>query len=114
MHTGGRGKTIQYELLYDGNNVEHQRQLMGLIDIEALKQHYDAEKLGCNDEKTDPRLGQVGPKLAGCLDNETVLKANADNSHNDIDVDLTENTYIGGNGSDASYSQSPSLVASAK
>jgi len=61
VHRGGRGQSLEYELLYDGDTDSEQPQLMGLIDIKKLKkQHYDDEKLGQNTNK----LGHNNEKLA--------------------------------------------------
>ena len=109
VHTGGRGKTIKYELLYNGHNVDQQRQLMGLIDIDVLKQSYDAEKLGKNDNPLDSSLGQVGPKLESKKhDNVNNSTASSDNDNDD-----EETIYKRGNEKNTSYSQ-PSLVAASK
>lgn len=69
-HGGGRGKLIQYELLYDGELDKDVPHLMGLIDVDALKQGYDAqksgsakEKLGASEKKSVPSQAQVGAKL---------------------------------------------------
>jgi len=62
VHRGGRGQSLVYELLYDGDPQSHERHLMGLIDPENLQ--YDAEKLGHNVEKIAPSQGQVRPKSA--------------------------------------------------
>jgi hypothetical protein len=59
VHRGGRGQSIEYELLYDAEqSVDHH--LMGLINTENL--HYDSEKLGQKDQKLVPSQGQVSPK----------------------------------------------------
>ena len=111
VHTGGRGKTIKYELLYDGNNAEHQLHLMGLIDIKQLKQHYDAQKIGGNHQKIAPSQGQDSPKLGGCQGNRNSRKANKNKASSDIDNDLEENAYIEkkkNNGNGGSYVQSGS------
>jgi hypothetical protein len=44
VHRGGRGQSFVYELLYDGQGRDGKPFLMGLIDIEALKQTYDGKK----------------------------------------------------------------------
>ncbi len=114
VHTGSRGKAIQYELLYDGQNENQGRQLMGLIDIEALKQHYDAEKLGEKNKKSGSSWGQVGPKLGGCLGDKNKRKANDNKASSDITDDNDEKAYIGGNGSEASYLHIPSFISAVK
>lgn len=35
-HRGGRGQSFEYELLYDDQDLDQQKHLMGLIDIEKL------------------------------------------------------------------------------
>lgn len=71
VHRGGRGSSLVYELLYQGDTVTDQPQMMGLIDTEQLKKYdYDAQKSvakqrksGVADKKTAPSQGQVSPKL---------------------------------------------------
>jgi hypothetical protein len=60
VHRGGRGQSLVYELLYDGDPAAAQRHLMGLIDPESLG--YDDEKSGHKPEKTAPSHGQDSPK----------------------------------------------------
>jgi len=60
VHRGGRGQSIDYELLYDGAD-DQQPHLMGLIDPEKLR--YDEQKAGQKVEKTAPSQGQVSPKI---------------------------------------------------
>jgi post-segregation antitoxin (ccd killing protein) len=63
VHRGGRGHSIEYELLYTGDIDTDQAQMMGLLDVEQLKkQHYDKQKSGQKHEKTAPSQGQVRPK----------------------------------------------------
>ena len=64
VHRGGRGCSLVYELLYDGDMEIDQAQLMGLIEPKQLeKQPYDVQKLGVKAQKTVPSQGQVSPKL---------------------------------------------------
>jgi DNA primase len=60
VHRGGRGQSIEYELLYNGEMDSDQAQLMGLFNPKSL--HYDKEKIGVNDQKIVPSQGQVSPK----------------------------------------------------
>ncbi len=67
VHSGHRGKVLQYELLYAGECTDQSRWL-GLLDPQNLR--YDANKLGSTTAKLDlspTKLGsscpQVGPKL---------------------------------------------------
>ncbi|MCP5197955.1 MAG: toprim domain-containing protein [Gammaproteobacteria bacterium] len=59
VHKGGRGQSIEYELLYDGRD-DNQPHLMGLIDVAQLR--YDMEKSGQNPQKAAPSQAQVSPK----------------------------------------------------
>lgn len=64
IHNGHRGKTLQYELLYDNGNDEESPHLMGLIDSKVLKKSaYDANKLDSKQNKLVPSCTQVGAKL---------------------------------------------------
>jgi len=63
VHRGGRGHSIEYELLYTGDIETDKAQMMGLLDVEQLKeQHYDEQKSGLKPQKTAPSQGQVRPK----------------------------------------------------
>ena len=44
VHRGGRGQSFVYELLYDGSGRDGTPFLMGLIEVERLKQAYDGKK----------------------------------------------------------------------
>jgi len=76
VHRGGRGHAIEYELLYNGDVNMNKAQMMGLLDVEQLKQQlkqtakkplqmngYDEQTLGQSQQKTAPSQGQVSPKL---------------------------------------------------
>lgn len=78
VHRGGRGQSMEYELLYNGDAHNDQSQLMGLLNPEELTAapeppcscgtcasctSYDKKKLGQEVEKLPPSWGQVGPKL---------------------------------------------------
>jgi DNA primase catalytic core len=63
VHRGGRGHSIEYELLYTGDIDTDKAQMMGLLDVEQLrKQRYDEQKSGQKPQKTAPSQGQVRPK----------------------------------------------------
>ncbi len=74
VHRGGRGQSIEYELLYDGMDND-QSHLMGLIDVKTLR--YDEQKTGQKPEKIAPGQGQVSPKSGGCQGTKKTLKANS-------------------------------------
>jgi DNA primase len=50
VHRGGRGQSFVYELLYDGAGRDGKPFLMGLVDVQALRQGYDGKK---EDRKPD-------------------------------------------------------------
>lgn len=70
VHRGGRGQSLVYELLYDGDPDSDGNHLMGLIDPEKLQ--YDDTMLGATAQKTGPSQAQVSPKLGGRLGAETL------------------------------------------
>jgi DNA primase len=63
IHRGGRGQSFEYELLYDGTN-GHAAHVSGLIDVEALS-HYDAERSGVWDPRSEDSRGAVGGVSVG-------------------------------------------------
>src|SRR5882724_11841112 len=44
VHRGGRGQSFVCELLYDGAGRDGEPFLMGLVDVQTLKHHYDEKK----------------------------------------------------------------------
>ena len=100
VHRGGRGQSIAYELLYDGE-LDDRKHLMGLIDVEKLR--YDDEKSGVKAEKIAPGQGQVRPKSGGSQGrkkngkhcNSSVLSSN--------DKEHDEKGYIGQKNNGASH-----------
>lgn len=58
VHRGGRGQSFVYELLYDGAGRDGKPFLMGLIEIEALKQAYDGKKEHRKPQLEHPRSPQ--------------------------------------------------------
>ncbi|WP_017324967.1 CHC2 zinc finger domain-containing protein [Synechococcus sp. PCC 7336] len=63
IHSGSRGQSFQYELLYDGNPAAPGAHQMGLIDLDHLRQEYDTQKNGPILHKKGPSLPQVAPKF---------------------------------------------------
>ncbi|MES9994104.1 MAG: CHC2 zinc finger domain-containing protein [Candidatus Thiodiazotropha sp.] len=109
VHRGGRGHSIVYELLYDGD-LDDQKHLMGLIDVEKL--NYDEEKSGVKPEKTAPSQGQVRPKSDLSQGVENRVKTNTDKELSEAIPEADKKTYIRPKNTDESYrSHTPSLVA---
>ena len=64
IHSGRRGKSLEYELLYDNAEGSGKAHLIGLIDCETLKKDgYDNNKLGLLENKLVPSCLQDGAKL---------------------------------------------------
>lgn len=59
VHRGGRGQSFEYELLYDGGQ-EDGPHVSGLIDVEALRCDYDAERSGAEALRSALGRGAVG------------------------------------------------------
>ena len=60
VHKGSRGRSFEYEMLYNGEGTDKSHFLMGLLDIEKLK--YDSNKSGLNQNKSPFGRGAVGTK----------------------------------------------------
>lgn len=111
-HGGGRGKLIEYELLYGGEGQDSAPFLMGLIDAERLG--LDAKKSGVSTEKSASSRVQIGPKSGSSRYEEN--ERNAENkAGNANSAESSEKCTTGPkkiNG--ASYrTELPSLVAKA-
>lgn len=91
VHRGGRGQSLVYELLYDGD-LNDGKHLMGLIDVERLS--YDSEKSGQIEQKSAPSQGQVRPKSEGCQGAEKSANPSTDNELDEDDDESEENAYI--------------------
>jgi hypothetical protein len=109
VHRGGRGHSIVYELLYDGE-LNDNKHLMGLIDVEKLK--YDEEKSGSKPQKTAPSQGQVRPKSALSQGIENAVNPHADNDLSEAIPETDKKTYIRPKKPTQSYrNTTPSLAA---
>ncbi|GAB2191565.1 hypothetical protein MAH1_31780 [Sessilibacter sp. MAH1] len=90
VHRGGRGQSMEYELLFTGDIESNQPQLAGLVDVNTLRnQGYDENKLGQKENKLDSSCPQVGAKLdSGCGDenekNTTNKGLNGNSSKSDL------------------------------
>ena len=95
VHRGGRGLSIDYELLYDGDINTEEPQLMGLIDVEKLKIHdYDKQKLGAKGETLPPSCSQVAPKLgSSCSDENKKNAINIEVLSNNEEITRKEGNY---------------------
>jgi len=92
VHRGGRGQSMEYELLYNGSIENESALLMGLIDIEKLT--CDAKKLGKKDKKLDSSCTQVGAKLAQSWEGQTKTQFNEDKACSELEQLMPENVVI--------------------
>jgi len=65
VHRGGRGQSFEYELVFDGKADAHVRHASGLIDVEALKRQYDAERSGLSAVQSGAGRDVAGGSSAG-------------------------------------------------
>ena len=72
IHKGGRGQSLVYELVFDGQNDVNNSHMMGLIDV---KQLCDDQKSGLKSASSGPSLDQVCPKSGGGLGAKNSRKA---------------------------------------
>jgi len=109
VHRGGRGQSIVYELLYDGE-LDDRKHLMGLIDVEKLG--YDEKKSGAKPGKSGSSRPLAGAKSGGSRGsknngkhcNSSVLGKTSDEGE--------ENVYITGKTNPPSRrNHAPALVA---
>lgn len=89
VHRGGRGQSIVYELLYDGDVESTTRHMMGLIRCGDL---YDDEKLGVGAKKTAPSQGQVSAKLASSKGSKKAVELDVAIDTKDSDKKAAKNT----------------------
>jgi hypothetical protein len=65
IHRGGRGQSFEYELVFDGEAHADVAHVSGLLDVEALKQGYDAERSGLEAMRSGPGRPTVGGQSVG-------------------------------------------------
>lgn len=59
------GTRFVYELAWAGEGDAGTPFVMGLLDVEALRQHYDGARSGVNSDRSAPGRGAVGPRSGG-------------------------------------------------
>ncbi len=94
VHRGGRGQSIDYELLYNGDIDAHDAQLMGLVDLKQIKQQYDGQKSGVKAQKSAPSQGQVSPKSGGSQGSKNGLIASDSKDESNKLKDNDKNAYF--------------------
>ncbi|MGD9170054.1 MAG: CHC2 zinc finger domain-containing protein [Candidatus Thiodiazotropha sp.] len=109
IHRGGRGQSIVYELLYDGE-LDDNKHLMGLIDVEKLG--YDAKKSGAKANRSGSSRPQVGAKSPPGRGTQKGDNPSSDNDLDENGKESEQNGYIRRKNKTASYRNStPALVA---
>ena len=75
VHRGGRGQSFVYELLYDAPPDAQSKFLARLIDVEQLRQEYDANLSGLEGQRSGNGRGQVGVMPGQSRPSEIVASA---------------------------------------
>jgi hypothetical protein len=108
-HGGGRGRIIEYELIYSGEGQDEIPFLMGLIDVESLKkQALDVKKSGVEGKKSGSNRPQNAPKTGSSRGEENVEKPINISTNGDPDKKPAQCAYK--NNNNASH-RSPALAA---
>jgi DNA primase catalytic core len=109
IHRGGRGQSFVYELLYDGE-LNDNKHLMGLIDIEKLK--YDKKKEPPKSDKEPSSRPQVAAKAPSGSTTENSRKHCNSSVLSDDAEEVSGTEGIAGKNNAPSYrSHTPALVA---
>jgi len=109
VHRGGRGQSIVYELLYDGD-LDNRKHLMGLIDIEKLS--YDEKKSGVNGNVSGSSRPQVGVKSPPDRGGQNGDSPSADNELGENEPETGKKGHIKPKNNATSYrSHALSLIA---
>jgi hypothetical protein len=109
VHRGGRGQSFVYELLYDGE-LDDNKHLMGLIDVEKLQ--YDEKKEPPAANKEPSSSPQVVAKEPPGSPAENSDKLNSDNDLGEDEPETDKKGFIRPKNTGESYrNATPSLVA---
>ena len=111
VHRGGRGQSLVYELLYDGNLESQEKHLMGLINPDNLG--YDATKSGQTTEKTAPRQGQVSPKSGASQTGKNGAKPGVTEAYHEVEEKAEKNAPLHESKNTSHRSDSLPLAAAA-
>jgi len=79
VHAGGRGQSLVYELVYEGDPKRGAPLLAGLIDVGRLEaREYDPKRSGQEGQWSGPSRPQVGGVSGGSRGTETEVNASGD------------------------------------
>ncbi len=112
VHRGGRGQSMVYELLYNGEGEESEIFTMGLIDSEALKCGYDKKKSGVNGKQSGSSRPLVGAKSGSGRGGHNGLKLSDSKACDEVAEDEPEKALIRvGKRASSHRTHKPTLVA---
>ncbi|VAW60938.1 DNA primase, phage associated [hydrothermal vent metagenome] len=107
VHRGGRGLSMEYELLYNNDDSNNKAHLMGLIDVDTLKKHpYDKKKSGVKAEKS----GSSRPQVGGVSGQKKTRKVNGDKVYSESGSEKPKSTISMKKQTIASYPQNTAVV----
>ena len=95
VHHGDRGRSFFYELLWNGKVTKGESFVAGIVDIETLKNKYDAQRAGQNAQRSGGGRPLVGAQTGGGRgsENEVAAFSNAGLRRNNLDT--PENAHSG-------------------
>jgi hypothetical protein len=106
-HRGGRGQSFEYELLYSGDVADSHKHLMGLLDVDAIKENNNTNKSSRGDKgefagSTRAQRGAFVGTSRGSV-NGTDAQLEAGSSH--FTPSAAENALRNGTAKTTSYEQ---------
>ena len=101
-HLGGRGRAYVYELAYNSEGADGESFMMGLIDVESLRQRqgYDGKKSGQTPNKAGPSRPQVGGVSGGSRGTKTRASSR---KTDELEPNGQKSTYRGVKNGNSSY-----------
>jgi len=114
VHSGGRGQSLVYELVYEGDPKRGAPLLAGLIDVEQLEtRQYDPQRSGQKGQWSGPSRPQVGGVSGGSRGTQTEVNARSDKDLRRSEATESENALLGArNGAPSSYVPTPAASSS--
>ncbi len=115
VHQGGRGQSFVYELLYDDEGKNGDAFLMGLIDVEQLKQQNNSITMESSRGKTAKVAGatrtQNGVKTGGKRSSENTDKPSGNETSSNKTKPIAKKALLNKNNNASYRSDNPSLAA---
>jgi len=96
IHRCGKGNGFAYELLYDGQGKDGASFLMGLLEVEKLREHgYDKSRSGVEVDRSGSGRPLVGPRPGGGREGRTDFQPAPDNGSPVPEAESPQKTLIG-------------------